>query len=212
MNRAADYLDRTESAARHLLNGLDGYRAILRRAPVLVQCGGYASREEHDAAIDQWLETNESGLEARRFVEREYLAEHNALAALCGSLLQLSVMTVQLFSNNKEVPESVRDIIQPGKKAATFSLGREIRTVSIGLVIYAGRNQYNHFDEGTLREPNSAIFERLATCGGYGERIRDPAFDLQNESLRNYAPNIVGLLEWRGYDAYRADMESLLSI
>lgn len=212
MVSATEYLDRTKSAATHLVRGIDGYRAILRKAPVPVLTAEYSNREEHDAQIEAWLESNADAIEARRRVESEYLAEHHALAALCGSLLQLSAMTIQLYSENARIPDCVTEIIQPKGRSLRFAVGRVVRTVPAGLIIYAGRNQYNHMDEKALREPNVSIFERLSTCSDYGDRIRDPAFDLSNDTVWNYAANIVALLGWTTYDAYRSDIERMLNI
>jgi hypothetical protein len=98
-----------------------------------------------------------------------------------------------------------------------FVAGREVRGVPVGLVVLAGRNQSAHVAEGSeaLREPNLVIFERLArTYGRYADGDApkpDPAFDVTNPDVINYAANIVSLIEWKSISAYEADMRAILA-
>lgn len=72
--------------------------------------------------------------------------------------------------------------------------------------------QHNHIDDNQLREPNSTVFEWLATKHNYGADIRDPAFDLNAGLVWNYASNVTSLIGWRNYQTYENDMRSLLEI
>ena len=110
------------------------------------------------------------------------------------------------------MPAAFSNIVRPSSVAVKYCIGRDIRGVPIGLVIYAGRNQYNHVDDGQLRQPNVAIFEKLATGHTYGDGIRDPDFDLQNGLVWNYVSNVISIMGWRTYDDYEKDMRSLLGI
>ncbi|MEP6887777.1 MAG: hypothetical protein ABI945_05585, partial [Nitrospirales bacterium] len=58
----------------------------------------------------------------------------------------------------------------------------------------------------------SGILEHIALNHGYETDVpfKDPAFNLQNAQLINFASNITGLLGWRSYDAYAVDMQQLL--
>ena len=93
---------------------------------------------------------------------------------------------------------------------APYCIGRRVREVPLGLVIVAGRNQYNHIDDNDLRDPNVTVFEWLATRHGYGAGIRDPGFDLSAGLVWNYPSNLTSLIGWRNYEAYESDMRSLL--
>jgi hypothetical protein len=84
-----------------------------------------------------------------------------------------------------------------------------VRTVPIGLIIYAGRNQHTHFNEPKLTKVNVAVFERLADHPE-DATVKDPEHDLDNPLLDSYASNITFILGWRSYDAYAADLGSLL--
>ncbi len=56
------------------------------------------------------------------------------------------------------------------------------------------------------------IFELLAVNHGQTTEgdFQDPAFDLKNGQLVNFAGNITGLLGWRNYAAYAIDMHQVL--
>ena len=82
----------------------------------------------------------------------------------------------------------------------------------IGLVIYAGHNQYNHMDDEKLSALNTTIFNLLACSyeGATEQSSKDPAFDLENPVLINLSSNITTLLEWQNYESYYVDMLHLI--
>jgi hypothetical protein len=142
-------------------------------------------------------------------LQKEFIAENFALAVLCGSLLQIAFMGIQWFSTNSEVPEALpqdlRNLIKPASQR--FCTGRTVYEVPIGLIIYAGRNQYNHMDQAELTNKlNCKVFELLAT---HNNTIswKDPAFDLSSSALNNLSSNVTGLLKWKDYEAYYEDMK-----
>jgi hypothetical protein len=210
METAQEYLARTRSAVEHLFSGVDAYLRLLRssRQPVLV--GTYSSEAERDTALEQWLNEKADDIQKGLEAERAFLAEKYALAALCGSLLQIASMGVRLYSKNEQIPAELSGFVKAAN--ASYCIGRRVREVPLGLVIFAGRNQYNHIDDNNLREPNATVFEWLATKHGYGENVRDPAFDLGAGLVWNYASNATSLIGWRDYDTYENDMRSLLGI
>lgn len=193
----------------HLLDGIDAYLEILRcnRSPAFV-CD-VTSEVEREKALRQWLTENRDEIQNGLAAQRAFIAEKHALATLSGSLLQMAAMAIRLYSKNENThPVELSDILKTN--AIRYCIGRTIRQVPLGLVIYAGRNQYNHIDDHQLHEPNSTVFEWLATKHGYGKDIRDPAFDLSTGLVWNYASNVVSLIGWNTYESYEADMRSLL--
>lgn len=211
METPQQYLARTKSAVQHLFAGIDAYLRILRegRPPVLV--GTYRSSEERDRALQDWMKENEGAIQKGLEAERAFLAEKYALATLCGSLLQVAAMAIRLYSKNETVPAEFEAVMKK-PAAIPYCIGRVVRGVPLGLVIYAGRNQYNHVDDGNLREPSATVFEWLATKHTYGEGVRDPAFDLGRGMVWNYSSNVTSLIGWRDYETYEKDMQSLLGI
>jgi hypothetical protein len=210
METPHDYLARTESAVRHLFNGVNEYMQILKSMQSAVFIGSYTSEEEYRQALEQWNIEKDEEIQHSLAAQRDFLAEKHALATLCGAVLQVAAMAIRLFSTNKEVPPAFSSVLTPNTIPAKFCIGREIRGVPLGLVIYAGRNQYNHVEDSKLKEPNRFIFEQLTNA--YGDGIRDPAFDLNNDLIWIYSSNIMSIIGWRDYDAYARDMRNLLNI
>jgi|APLak6261674355_1056100.scaffolds.fasta_scaffold00872_6 hypothetical protein len=210
METPYDYLARTESAVRHLFHGVNEYMQILKPTQGAVFIGSYTNEEEHRQALEQWNIENDEEIQRSLAAQHDFLAEKHALATLCGAVLQVAAMAIRLFSSNKEVSPAFSSVLKPNTIPAKFCIGREIRGVPLGLVIYAGRNQYNHAEDGKLKEPNHFIFEQLTNA--YGDGIRDPAFDLNNDLIWIYSSNIMSIIGWRDYAAYTRDMQNLLNI
>lgn len=136
-----------------------------------------------------------------------------SIGTLCGSILQIAHVGIRYYSKNKAVPPDFSSIIEPGSKVACFCIGRRVREVPIGLIIYAARNQYAHWDEERLKnQVNECIFNALATNHGMkgAEKIKDPCFDLSNRTIPIYSANVLSILGWNSYDPYIADMKNLL--
>jgi hypothetical protein len=207
-----EYLSGTESAVRHLLAGIEEYVRIFQKAPAPALVGTYADEEDRQVALAQWINQRSAEIQKSKDAQRAFLAQKYAMSTLCGSLLQVASTAIRLYSKNSHIPADLRDMIRPGSPATAYCVGRPVRDVPIGLVIYAGRNLYNHLDNDQLREPNCSIFERLTTKHTYGDRIRDPAFDLQGGPGWHNVSNVTSILNWRRYDAYASDMRCLLGI
>lgn len=213
MDSPLEFIERTESAVRHLFSGIDEYMAILRHSSVgVVFSGAFGSDEAYRQALEQWQRENEAKIERSLAAQREFSGERFALGTLCGSVLQVAETAIRMYSTNTKVASVIDQVEKDGGVAAKFSIGREVRGVPIGLIIYAGRNQYNHMDDETLRKPNVAVFEALAKNHGYGVNVKDPAFDLNNKIVFNYSSNITHLLGWRDYQSYKRDLRALLHI
>jgi hypothetical protein len=218
MNSGEEYLKRTESAVIKILDGIDSYIQILRDSKLPIYIGNARDTLNQRPAYQNWVAANQAEIQLSLKAQKEFSAESFALATLCGSLLQIAAMGIQCFSENEEIPEnlpeSLYSLLKPKSKITKFCIGRRIRSVPIGLAIYAGRNQFNHMDDDELREPNVTIFNLLAQnyAGTTEQFSKDPAFDLKNGILTNFASNITGLLKWRDYESYYSDMYSLIVI
>lgn len=208
MRCANEYIERTESAVRKFFEGIESYAAVLRRAkvPVLV-----SDRAPSDAELGDWHAANADALKAVRESQATFFEEVFSLATMCGAVLQVAAKALELFSVNDLIPPEWAVVVK--SKYARYCVGRPIRRVPLGLVILAARNQHAHFlDDKPLREPNIAIFERLAIHHGRNNdpTVRDPAFDLSNRMLVSFAHNVTALLQWRSYEAYESDLKEML--
>ncbi|MCH4811850.1 hypothetical protein [Vreelandella neptunia] len=210
MQTIDEYLKRTESAVQRLFDGIDDYISILRTAVGMTFVTSEPYGPEQDAEYAAWKAENAKRLHAAREAEQKYLAETFALDTLCGAVLQVAAKAIEIYGHSKPVPQVFESIVKP--KISKFCIGRKVRTVPLGLIIYAARNQHTHFNDGKLREPSASVFKRLATEHGYGgeQQFSDPAFDVTNPRLMSLASNVTGLIEWRSYESYIADMRALL--
>lgn len=205
-----EYLRKTESAARKLIEGITEYHQIFRRAPSPVFTGSFGDDAERDRAFLEWQENNRAAIERSFNAQRDYFAETLAKSSLCGALLQIAFMGIRRYGIEDRVEVVGLSTLPPG--ASRFAIGRRVRTVPIGLVIYAGRNQFHHYDDDELRAPTPEVFAVLAANHENMGTVRytDPAFDLAVRNPERMAGNIVSLLGWSTYDAYREDMNQLL--
>jgi len=216
MNSAEEYIKRTESAVIKIFDGIDLYLKILNDSPPPIYISNAGDTLNQKPAYKNWAAENRDVIQSSLKAQREFSAESFAFATLCSSLLQIAAMGIQWFSENEEIPKDLPEAlrsINPKSKAAKFCIGRRVRNLPIGLIIYAGRNQFNHMDDEELREPSKTIFNFLAHS--YTDATKqspgDPAFDVENEVLINFSSNITGLLEWRSYESYYSDMKSLIA-
>lgn len=209
METAREFINRTESAARHLFIAIDSYIDVLRDAPRPALVDDYASEEQALRRIEAWAEDHRDDIEQQFAAERRFFRESIALATLCGSVLGIACTALRMYSNQDEVPVELRNFVRQG--GARYCVGREIRGLPLGLIVYAGRNQNAHVDD-ELREPSRWAFEQLATGHSYGEGIRDPAFDLIARTQWDFSSNVTSLISWRGYEQYEEDMRDMLGI
>ncbi|SFH58614.1 hypothetical protein SAMN05216299_1275 [Nitrosospira sp. Nsp14] len=211
MRSAKEYLKLTESAVCHLFDGIDSYLNVLHEATSVVFVTSTPRGPAQDAEYGAWTVANAEKIATARTAEQEFIAESFALDTLCGAVLQIAVKAVEIYSVNRELPPEWAQVVNP--RLAKFCIGRKVRTVPIGLIIYAARNQHTHFNDEQLREPNATVFARLATSHGYPSRelVADPAFDISNPYLTSYATNVMSLIQWKSYKQYLNDMQSLLA-
>ncbi len=208
MKSAKDYLQKTENAVRILFDGVDSYIQILSG----IKPPGFVTHTHDESELDAkfavWIKANASKLAKVREVQQEFLAESFALDTLCGAVLQVANKALELYSSNTVIPTHLSSDVKSGQ--AKFCVGRSVRSVPLGLIVYAARNQHIHFNDGSLHKLSTRVFELLATAHDYGNGVVDPAFDLSNPLLVSYASNVLSLIEWEDYRKYEEDMRVML--
>jgi hypothetical protein len=202
------YSSSTESAVRKLFEGIASYTEVLKSIQGTTFVSGQLDREKFNVEYQAWANKHKRRLEKSFAAQREFTAQSFAMATLCGSVLQVAAKAIECYSPNKSIPAHLKLIVGDSKSAIPFCIGREVRGLPIGLIIYAGRNQHTHFNEKRFAKVNEAVFDQLATVPGYS--ARDPALNLQNSLLSSYACNITFVLGWRTYASYKKDMQALL--
>jgi hypothetical protein len=85
-----------------------------------------------------------------------------------------------------------------------------LTNIATGLIIFAGRNQYNHWDEDWSHPTTREIFNALSRAF-WNIPLSDLAFELGNPTIPIYAYEIlVTALGWDSYKKYLREMTELL--
>lgn len=213
-----EYLSQTEHAIRNFFECLKHYRQIGKQSVPPFGTFNYSTEQEFERKFREWREQPEIALahEKADAAREEFRGMLFSMHVVSGSILQIAYKALNLYVNNEELDEQFAYLIDGCsrgliKRAKQFGIGREIRNVPLGLIIAAGRNQYNHLEEGPeIDTLNRNVFNALASNHNYGEGIIDPGFNLAQPNLISYSSNIIHILGWDSFDAYSADMQALL--
>jgi|GEM_PF-4735323 len=92
MNTIEDYLNKTESATKNLIEGINSYFEILREVqlPIFIS--------ESDKSYEQWGLDHREKIDESLRAQRDYHDEVFAMATMCGALLQIASMGIQKYS------------------------------------------------------------------------------------------------------------------
>lgn len=219
MISSEQYISQTEHAVKSMFDSINHYSELIKMSfPPVKAIRHNGVQGEFERKYEEWRSKPEiqQEFEIAEYAREEYRATLFSMHVISGSILQIACKCIELYSNNTECDDSFSFLYEGCKpyakeKLVKFAVGRTVRNVPVGLIIYAGRNQYNHLEEqGGLRKLNRNIFKALATNHEYGDFL-DPPFDLDNVSIISYSSNIRSILDWDSYSKYSFDMKSLLS-
>lgn len=154
-----------------------------------------------------------------------------AREVIAGSILQIAFVALERYAvptgkseNALHFETEINRLIQEIPAARTkghfslpdkFCVGRDIGHLPLGMLIYAGRNQYNHFNENRLSVMNEVVFNHLHAL--WPSPPNGLTFDIYKEK-RIHAYSIIAALGWNdstkgpGYSAYKQDMSDILRI
>lgn len=196
------YFEATRPAVEHMFAALQQYDAVTP-APSL-------AFHADDHGVVRF-----SAATAGDYMERlsHSLALEFAKATLCGSIAQVAYMALRQYSGNTDVVADCLGFgVVPGSPTARFCVGRRVHGIPLGLLIYAARVQYNHWDEGTPSNPvPRAVFDALMRHY-YNDVSFDLAYALDWPSPRPVAHYIVRHeLRWLAYETYLVDLKDALS-
>lgn len=187
------YLAETEHAVRHIFTGIDYYENLLRGVTPPTQT-------KNMDEVTRYLE-----------LAKQYFGYSMSEATLCGAVLQIAFMAIFLFSKNNTIPTTSSRYVKPeNKKAVPFCIGRPVHGIPIGLIIYAGRNQFNHWEDKSFDHPTTQVFEALMLAY-YDNPMFDMAYQLEFPAPMIKANHLVlNELRWKDYDHYSTDMKNLV--
>lgn len=143
---AAIFLNETEHAIAQLFESLSFYHQKLKsiKRPIFISAD--SNKELMEIQFRKWIKENKESIAAAEEASRQYLGYAVSQSTICGSILQVSCKGISTYSQQAIIPEGLEHI-SINKKLAKFCIGKLVRGVPAGLVIYAARNQYNHQDE-----------------------------------------------------------------
>jgi hypothetical protein len=140
MQTLETYLQKTESAVRKLFEGIEHYVNLLQPIEGTTFVGDGTDFNKFQEKYDQWAEENAAALAASLAAQQMFSEESLAMATLCGAVLQVAAKAIEVFSSNEDVPQHLLLVVGDSNAARKFCVGREVRGLPIGLIIYAGRN------------------------------------------------------------------------
>jgi hypothetical protein len=198
---ADKYFAETEPATRHMFAALQEYDSVTPPPSLGAHADPSGVIRLNRSQAEEYMRdlTLSLGLEV-------------AKATLCGSIAQVAYMAINQFSQKVAVdPECAALSVTAGSKAAKFCLGRRVHGIPLGLLVYAARVQYNHWDEGMPSNPvPRAVFDAL-----YRHYANDLSFDLAYvldwPAPRPVAHYVIRHeLRWMAYNDYISDMRQAL--
>jgi hypothetical protein len=134
-----------------------------------------------------------------------------AKSTLSGAIIQVAYSGISQHSTETKIPKELH--IATDRRKAKFCIGRDVHGLPLGLVIYAARIQYNHWEEGMPKNQTAKyVFTHLASV-----RMNDPWHDLVYELdwpvTRPVTHHILELeLQWHKYEDYLSDMKQMLHL
>lgn len=194
------YVKETEPAVQHLFSGLAAYYS--GRLPSILQFRG------HDGVIRMAKEENEAFLKT---YEAHFGLEF-ARAVLSGSILQIAYTGIKKYGRSTSVsPRCLELNVKVSTLGAAFCVGRLVKNIPLGLLIYSGRIQYNHWEEGEPSNPIARQIFRELVSSYSNDQDFDLGYVLDYPSPRPVSHYIVRLeLGWRSYQEYLDDMITML--
>jgi hypothetical protein len=160
----------------------------------------------------------------------EFEANDVAREVIAGSVLQLAFMGLKQHSSpwpkssaalafengmNEIIAELPNPRVERFSLPAEWCVGRSVGNLPLGIVVYAGRNHYNHTDEKRLSTLNEVVFNHLHVLEPHpGNGL---SLDLSDGKVHR-AYSVLWVLGWTdrvsgvGYPKYLKDMSHALRV
>lgn len=153
-----------------------------------------------------------------------------AREVIAGSILQLAYFAIKRHGVSSGKSKAARhfesqmnrlisELPKPRKKTFVlpdqFCVGREIGDLPIGMIIYAGRNQYNHFDDDRLDVVKAVVFDHLRQL--FPNPPNGHSFAAEG-AKRPLSDAVLSALDWidgpqaLGFEPFKKDLSSILQI
>lgn len=211
MEDARSYLDSIAPAAEALFKTLSDYGWTKMRA--FVDITKVKTREELEV------------------FNREYGAIDIAREVISGSILQLAYFGIKQFGVftgkstgaihfEAEMNRLLRECSKPRMNKEfflpqAFCVGRDIGDLPLGMIVYAGRNQYNHYDDERLTVVNEVVFNHLHQL--WPQPTNGRSFNIYDNS-HFYCWSVLCALGWvadeqnNGYLRFKKDLLDIMRV
>lgn len=220
-----EYLSQTEHAVKGMFDLLSYYEGLFKdsvKATPSMVFRHSGNEVELSGKHQEWL--SQPSIQEAHNSSDALWNKHSATLfskhVISGSILQIAHKAIELLSSDRKLKPEYEFLFQGVKdekrsKYFKFLIGREVKGVPIGLIIYAGRNQYSHFDEETLKDiVNVRVFDRLASEDGSDiadkNGFKDPSFDLKYNKVIARSSVILSVMGWKDYSSYHTDIIKLI--
>ena len=194
-----EYFIRTESAVRPQFTLLHTFNEETRAPPIRTDETGLVinSREEMTEYVER-VQRNRN--------------HHFSKAVVCGTILQVAYVAIKQYSRNQiESGEFEEFGVTPNSNAAKFCIGRLVHGIPLGLLVFAGRNQFNHWEDGDPTNPvTNAVFDKLY-LHHWNNPLADLVYLLDWPWFRPVTHFVMwDEMGWRSFEIYLDDMRGML--
>ena len=192
------FLKETEPAVKHMFAALEHYNGLNPPRKEYFKKNGCAQARK----------------EVIKFMGRNITAMglDMAKATLCGAIVQVAYTAIKQYSKNGAIPLSSSKLDIPiDNEKAGFYVGREVHGIPLGLLIFAAREQYSNWEQGTPSNPVAkGVFEHLRSTRKR-DIWQDLLYELDWPVKRPAAHYIIQKeLKWLSYEDYISDMSQAL--
>jgi hypothetical protein len=186
------------------------------------------SRQKMRAFVD--LTKSRTSEELERHNE-DFSSTDMAREVIAGSIFQIAYFAIKRYAvfkgksgNALHFESEINRILRENPKARSknvfslpeeFCVGRDIGHLPLGIIVYAARNQYNHFDEMRLSVLNEVVFNHLHNLWpNPGNALSFNLYD----GKHFYSYSALAALGWTdsakgpGYFSYKKDLSDVLQI
>lgn len=202
------YLEQTKFAAERIIDTLTSdFHELNRQILTYQKAGDWMTKWNN--------ESREKGLLATALDKENFPQQLNMMSEMFTQARiashKANDLSAELKAREFATQVLAGAILQIGKQAISVAHGshdacpngRMIGTQSIKHIIWQGRNQAIHFEDGNPHSPVIACFETLDN-----DLKTDLAPKLSQKV--NLATHVIDILRWHSYAAYEADMVSLV--
>lgn len=201
MQAAKEYISQSRKAVEQLIDSINYYDKILNEGVIV---SPFFADHGTDEPYLNWLSENQDLINKAKEKLKSYVGSDFSREALSGALLQIVYQGIKLYQEPvkseiipREIKEGLNNNINDIKKC-WFGRIETDWEFPIGAIVYATRNQFNHFEEAKLKNKfTSFVIERISN--------KDSSIKHRLKEKKSVGYYVIQKLEW--YDIYQFDKD-----